>query len=201
MRDTPVRLSDERIAILISNLPDPAAKEELITGHLRLGKHLVKCVRRRYGGDGDDLMGAAMLALVTCIERVASGDKVLVDGNISKWIARRMIGEMMEVACNAGIGHRTTIARHTAKDKPFLKRQEKSVESYEFFDRADFIEEVDRIDEVRSILKCDLERQVFDLRYQGRSDVEIADLLKLSVRTIYNVREAIGKRFLEINNE
>jgi RNA polymerase sigma factor (sigma-70 family) len=201
LRDTPVRLSDERIAILISNLPDPAAKEELITGHLRLGKHLVKCARRRYGGDGDDMLSAAMLGLVRCIERLASGEKVLEDGNISRWVARRMMGEIRNAACNSPIGHPSTIFRHATKDKPILKRQEKSVESYDFFDRADFVEEVDRLDEIRSILKTDTERSVFDLRYQGRSDVEIANLLKLSVRTIYNVREAIGKRFLEINNE
>lgn len=198
MRDTLVRLSDERIAILISRLPD--SKEELITGHIRLGKFLVSRARRRFGGSADDLLGAAMLTLTRCVERLASGEKVVPDGNIGRWLAHRMWGAIRKEVCDRSVIRicASTIFEHAAKGTPIkLKRQEQNLE---MISKDQSTAEVDLLDQARSILKTDLEHRIFDLRYQGLSDVEIGHLLGMSPRSVYRIREDIGKRFLEIND-
>ncbi len=188
------RLSEEEVAILISKLPD--SKDELIMGHLRLAKYLVRRTRQRYGGDSGDLLGAATLALVKCVDRLIKGEK---DGNISRWLVCCMVGAIRNEICNRSVIQipKTTLFRRAANGEAVrLKCQE-------FTDlgcTSPDIDEIDRLDEVHSVLKSDLEHKVFDLRYQGLSDTEIGDVLGLSTRTIFNVRSTIGKHFLENTN-
>lgn len=208
MRDTLVRLSEERIAILISKLPDKEARDELVVGHLRLGKYLVGRVRRQYGGDSGDLLGAATLTLIKCVDRLASGDKVLSDGNISRWLTIEMIGAMRAEICNSALVRipKATLLRHVAAGSRMgMTRLDltdavlgsvSNPKRYEDQDRA----EMERLDRVKSILKTDLEHKVFDLRYQGLSDTEIGDLIGMNPRSVFRIREDIGKRFMESEN-
>lgn len=196
MRDTPVRLSADEIAFLVSKLPDKDARDKLITGHLRLAKHLVKRVHSF--SNRDDLLGAAMLTLVRCVKRLASGEKVISDGNISRWLAKRMLGAIRHETCNNNVVtiHASTIFRHG--ESVSLKRHEKSIDSIGSNNQFD---EYDRLEEVRSILNSSLEHKVFDLRYQGLNDLEIGDLLGISRRAVFGIRHEIGKRFLEMRSE
>lgn len=201
-----VRLSNEEIAILISNLPNKAARDELITGHLRLAKHLACKTYRRYGGEKNDLLGAATLKLVECVDRLVSGEKVMLDGNISRWLACRMIGAIKTELYNRAVIRipASTSFRRAAKGEAVkLKYQELSDSTlgHALIQNNSDIEEYDRLEEARSILKSDLEHRVFDLRYQGLSDNEIGDLLGMNPRSILRIRSEIGKRFSESKDE
>lgn len=204
MHEELVRLSEEQIAILISNLP--ASRDELILGHLRLAKYLANRVRRRYGGDSADLLGAATLKLIECVDRLVSGEKVMLDGNISRWLACRMLGAVRTEVCNRALIRipAPTLFRRAAKGETLkLKCQELSdtLLGHHPVQKNPDIEEFDRLEEVRSILKSDLEHKVFDLRYQGLSDNEIGDLLGMNPRSIFRIRSEIGKRFSESIDE
>jgi DNA-directed RNA polymerase specialized sigma subunit len=197
LRDTPVRLSDAQIAILISKLP--GSRDELITGHLRLLKYLVSRSRRLYGGDSGDLVSAATFALVKGVERVARGEKVLTDGNITGYLHKRMWGAIRNEQCNKSVFGPSvrTLFRKSAKGEPNdLKRNPDYSDVGGRLDPA--ITEMENLEFTRSLLKTDLEYRVFELRYQGLSDAEIGDMLNMSARSVYRIRYEIGKRFLEI---
>lgn len=195
-----VRLSEDEIVILISNLPE--SKDELILGHMRLAKYLVKKISRRWhNANRNDLLGAAILALVDYVNRLATGEKLMVDGNISRLLARVMINAMQTELCNSTlirIPARTLFRRVSQNQTARINCRELLDNQYTI--NTD-IEEIDQLEEVRSILKNDLEHEVFDLRYQGLSDTEIGDVLGMNPRSVFRIREDIGKRYLESTDE
>lgn len=198
MRDTPVRLSEDQIAILISKLPE--SRDELITGHLRLLKYLVSRARRIYGGNAQDLMSAATFALVKGVERVARGEKVLTNGKITGWLLKRIWGAIRDEQCHGSSVFGPSVRelfRKSAKGEPNeLKRKPDFNGVSGNLDPA--MTEMENLEFTRRLLKSDLEHRIFDLRYQGYNDVEIGEVLNMSARSIHRIREEIGKRFLEI---
>jgi len=130
----------------------------------------------------DDLIGEAMLELVRSVKNAKNKLK---DNNLTAWVAfhvNRKLKQFLLEDCTIRTPWKSgeSLKRHQCPDL-----EDRPIKS-------------DLEDSVRKILLDEIDSQIFSLRYDGYSDVEISSLLNLTPRRIGQRRQEMQKRFLKI---
>ena len=177
-----------------ANLAEPLSEEEkqlalknknwnyLIEGHMRLGCSIAGRYVR-FGGDSDEMVGAAMLGIVRAVDKIKDGQ--LKHDNITGYIVHYIHQECSEV-----------LRKDTAVPTPRKKEKKQIVQLNDALDCCyDDFNIIDFEDALESIIENDEERLIVELRKQGYADEVIAEKLSIDRNKVTRTRYCLAKRY------
>lgn len=215
------RLTEQEQEVLVEKLRKKEAneqeKEQLIKSHIGLAKYLAKKASYRSPHLYDVFVADALYGLVKAVN---DAEEALKDNNITPYISRKIYG-ILSRSLTEQQAVRTpysTIKRREKEGKetkvvfsfslsgvltkndtrsdeapPKKDRHKKSILSVthgSMYELRDLI---------KHSIRKEFEQQVVDLRIQGYTDKEIAEILDCNRTTITKARKVIEARFEELN--
>lgn len=186
---------------------DPVARERMIVGHVWLAQVLTVRVLRKYRISQtwyNDFFGQAYLLLVKYVDRIATGKKVLKNGNIRGYLSFKIQRDLPEYVVNCdvvGIPARTVRDHHQKGKAVNFERTVHMTNSLvdvcddkttrpgadiEYQELKLILGKVVRYEEV--------EQKIVQMREDGKTDEEIGLVVGLSKARVGQIRADIGVR-------
>ncbi len=194
--DLPFKLSDERLAHLVSVLRDrtitQSERDELARGHIRLaldvvGRYLTRAPHKR-----DSLVAEALFGVAYAISQAPLKLK---DSNFTGYcvgcIHRFVVAELLE-SHEGAVPHSTYSRRKKAGKSVNGVRFSRLEDEQSIPDPSDLF---DMEEALEHCIKNDFERKVIEGRREGKSDEEIGNELGYSKAWIGQIRGAVASRF------
>ncbi len=148
------------------------AKETLILKHIRLAK----AIARGYGND-EELVSVAYAALVEGVNNIENCKH----GNLTGFLSTYMHLQCIDfLRTNSSV----SVPSHVKPIKTEILRE--TVVSHDFKLTEDIF---------KTLIQTDLEKQIYELRYEGYSDKEISNLLNITQSKISRIKKTLQQRY------
>lgn len=187
---------------------DQGAREKMILANMamvtcKVGAYLDQfphCSHLR-----EDLLSQGYAGLTEAVNNMVG--QVIDDPNPTGFMSLHIhhaLGELLEQESAIRIPKRTLVHKKANGNELRVPAKEASLTAEHVFEREaqrDPRSMTDLMDEILGCCENDTEKQIVNLRSEGRSDADIAAMLGIPKTTTYMMRRGIYARFLERNPE
>lgn len=193
--DRPALTADETAALVADlRINKPGARDDLILGHVRLGRSIVSRIASKVG-QRSELTSVMMLALVEAVDEFTSKSY---DDNITGYIVAQVhhaISDHLNALPIVGPSVSAQRVRKTRGQERIAVPQ--VVDIYDArIQQIDFgIQQLEVNEVAESLCINDQEREVLRLRLADYSDSEIGEQMGLTRWIVWSIRQGLQERY------